>query len=476
MGSKQSHAVFLFIVTSLFFVAGNVYAALSSDMQVGSKGNQVQALQQFLIVHGYLSGTATSQYGSATKAAVMKYQRAHNIKVTGIVGPITRNAINSDSNSASNQNSQNASNAKTSSAEVSDISLNGNSFVPGQTIKLSWTQTDTTYTPRVNLYDVDKDQLKLVLSNWPYTYPKDIPPGTQLSPMESVHHWITWTIPNNYESGQYSFSISKGYGLRSESLGKSSTFTINGDSSSQGISLIITNPTTPTNWRIGEDQMITWIEHGLDSEPLNIYLNGGSDYKGTLLGQAVGKDGSFTVKSFGALRLAEQYPGGPKVSTATYPTTGYARGAIRIETQNPVMTQNAQKVTLNAQSKEVIAILLPNPTPQSNVSSPVITDTGETVPSIKIVSPNGGEVWKKGQQYRIVWNASNADRVVISATHDAYGDWIPSIDSLPNTGYFDWIAGVKGTDYSPLTKICIRAIRGTDSREDCSDNFFTIVP
>lgn len=60
-------------------------------LRTGDKGYQVWVLQTLLIARGYSCGEtgADSDFGSATKAAVLNFQRANSLKDDGIVGPLT---------------------------------------------------------------------------------------------------------------------------------------------------------------------------------------------------------------------------------------------------------------------------------------------------------------------------------------------------------------------------------------------------
>lgn len=64
-------------------------------LKKGDSGESVRALQNSLIVLGYLTGEADGQYGSATKAAVMAFQAASGLKTDGQAGEKTQSAINS---------------------------------------------------------------------------------------------------------------------------------------------------------------------------------------------------------------------------------------------------------------------------------------------------------------------------------------------------------------------------------------------
>jgi peptidoglycan hydrolase-like protein with peptidoglycan-binding domain len=67
------------------------------------KHNDVKELQKFLNSHGYVIaksgpgslGQETTYFGQATKAALIKFQKAKKIyPSTGLFGPLTRKAFN----------------------------------------------------------------------------------------------------------------------------------------------------------------------------------------------------------------------------------------------------------------------------------------------------------------------------------------------------------------------------------------------
>lgn len=60
----------------------------------GDKGTDVAELQKRLITLGFFSGEPTGYFGSATEAAVKKFQSAKGIRAAGYVGPATRAALN----------------------------------------------------------------------------------------------------------------------------------------------------------------------------------------------------------------------------------------------------------------------------------------------------------------------------------------------------------------------------------------------
>jgi peptidoglycan hydrolase-like protein with peptidoglycan-binding domain len=66
------------------------------NLSIGSRGNDITALQKILKYYGYYTFTTTTGYfGPVTKEAVIEYQKDNNITpYSGIVGPKTRVALN----------------------------------------------------------------------------------------------------------------------------------------------------------------------------------------------------------------------------------------------------------------------------------------------------------------------------------------------------------------------------------------------
>jgi len=86
-------------------VTSTAVAVFKSNLTTGSLGSEVKALQQFLNAHGYTVsasgagsvGNETTTFGGATRAALIKYQKAKGITpAVGYFGALTRAAINSE--------------------------------------------------------------------------------------------------------------------------------------------------------------------------------------------------------------------------------------------------------------------------------------------------------------------------------------------------------------------------------------------
>lgn len=81
----------------LLFVPGLVFAEVNPNLYYGlMHDSRVTELQQFLIGKGFLTSKATGNFLSMTFSAVKNYQASKNIKQSGIVGFLTRQAIAED--------------------------------------------------------------------------------------------------------------------------------------------------------------------------------------------------------------------------------------------------------------------------------------------------------------------------------------------------------------------------------------------
>jgi hypothetical protein len=61
----------------------------TTTLKPGDKGAQVRALQRALASLGYSTGAIDGSYGTATEAAVTKFQVDHHLTADGVVGPAT---------------------------------------------------------------------------------------------------------------------------------------------------------------------------------------------------------------------------------------------------------------------------------------------------------------------------------------------------------------------------------------------------
>lgn len=81
---------FFIIIMVLISMLGMTVNALS---KIGSTGSEVVGIQTRLKAWGYYNGAVDGIFGTATKNAVIKFQKANGLKADGIVGSKTLAAI-----------------------------------------------------------------------------------------------------------------------------------------------------------------------------------------------------------------------------------------------------------------------------------------------------------------------------------------------------------------------------------------------
>jgi peptidoglycan hydrolase-like protein with peptidoglycan-binding domain len=90
LGGTQSAE---FVVTGSSVRTQPVCALLKRNLGVGTRGDDVSGLQEFLQSEGYLTAKATGYFGPLTASAVAKWQAAEGVANVGTVGPLTRERI-----------------------------------------------------------------------------------------------------------------------------------------------------------------------------------------------------------------------------------------------------------------------------------------------------------------------------------------------------------------------------------------------
>lgn len=108
----------LLTIAVLLFVGYNLIvrnAQVEALSKYGSRGQEVKTIQTKLKRWGYYSGNVDGIYGSATLAAVKKFQKKNGLAVDGIAGTKTLQAMgifnsSSSSSSGSSNNTVNSSN------------------------------------------------------------------------------------------------------------------------------------------------------------------------------------------------------------------------------------------------------------------------------------------------------------------------------------------------------------------------------
>ena len=107
--------------------------------------------------------------------------------------------------------------------------------------------------------------------------------------------------------------------------------------------------------------------------------------------------------------------------------------------------------------------------PDSASNNPVEPGTGDV--TIKVVLPNGGETLSEGSAYQVQWTGTGTLLVKIQYSIDNGTSWGLVVDSLSNTGVYNWFP-VPNT-ISNQCRIMVTSVNGVSS--DQSDNVFAIV-
>lgn len=83
----------LLLVGSLLWIGTGQALAAEHNISWGSSGDRVSSLQQELNSRGYWCGPVDGIFGSLTYSAVVKFQKDSGLPNTGLVGPLTRQAM-----------------------------------------------------------------------------------------------------------------------------------------------------------------------------------------------------------------------------------------------------------------------------------------------------------------------------------------------------------------------------------------------
>lgn len=112
MKRKIIGCIIIFVLVISFITALlSQYSQVEALSKYGSRGSEVRTIQEKLKRWGYYNGNVDGIYGSQTVAAVKRFQQKNGLKVDGIAGTQTLNAMgimtSSSSGGSSSNNSSN---------------------------------------------------------------------------------------------------------------------------------------------------------------------------------------------------------------------------------------------------------------------------------------------------------------------------------------------------------------------------------
>lgn len=121
--------IFLIVVCALLVTAAfSAQAAITSYLFFGLRGPQVTELQNRLTQLGFYNGPVTGYFGPLTREAVIKFQAARNIPQLGVVGPLTRAALNASAPPAPSPTASISSLSPSSGPVGTKVTITGTGF------------------------------------------------------------------------------------------------------------------------------------------------------------------------------------------------------------------------------------------------------------------------------------------------------------------------------------------------------------
>ncbi|RJP62245.1 MAG: M6 family metalloprotease domain-containing protein [Ignavibacteriales bacterium] len=184
--------------------------------------------------------------------------------------------------------------------------------------------------------------------------------------------------------------------------------------------IALTTPNGGENWKVGTTQNITWTSSNVENVKLEYTTNNGTNWV-TIIESTPASAGSFVW---------------------TIPNTPSVNCKVRIIDVNDV--------AINDMSDNVFTIYLP---------------------TLTLISPNGGENWKVGAIQNITWTSSNITNIKLEYTINNGVNWNTIIESLAaSTGSYSWTI-----PNAPSANCKVRiSDTGDATTNDLSNNVFTI--
>jgi hypothetical protein len=474
--------------TSVVAGQSNLYTALAQGLDFNSNPG-------YYITYTYDWGDGSAKESNAVQVGYSDY---HVWQTNGIY---TVTVTVQDSNGQTSSN--------TLAVKVSVASNNSNTTVVQQNNNTSLSGSATGPTPTTqtsNLIQLPSTNFPNATAGQAYTqdltinytgnaypsasYSGNLPPGFQkltILKIDFITQLVLTGLPST--AGTYSipltFTDEKG-AILNENL----TITVNptaqtssnsaptGTTNSYG-TVTVSSPNGGEVLNVGQTYTITWTSSGnFTSCEIILYNSAGID---EVIAGSVPNTGSYnwTVSASGdSLNLA--VPNQFKITVIPRTSTGgtVADSSDAYFTINgitnavPSGNQSSSSGTSGSTSSSSSNTASTTCTPTASSASP--QGTSNSIGTVTVTSPNGGECWQRGSAQNITWtNTSGIDSVAIMLQNiNSTAYWIAGTP-IPNTNSFSWTVPTSQTPGQ--YKIIITGYKtGVGNLQDGSDGFFTI--
>ncbi len=135
-------------------------------------------------------------------------------------------------------------------------------------------------------------------------------------------------------------------------------------------------------------------------------------------------------------------------------------------------TQNWKRI-----GKNTMTVSPPTIINKPSVGTSTMKRTPSVTPTIKIISPNGGEVWHQGDSVTIKWSSSDMPKDTFIYIVLSGGDYEVDVGTTTNTGSYKWAVAnnIKSTHcrikiYAHLSDTVISAISAADFTVSLDNN------
>lgn len=363
-----SFVLVLLIMASGFAVVQAQNYSFNNDLTLGSSGQDVVNLQTWLITNGFdipalADGVSKGYFGSQTQAAVAAYQQSRGLPAYGFFGPMTRAILNR---------------GQSRGQSLKILSPNGGeTWQIGTTHNISWATSaglagqiaDIRLEFPLPVCAQPGQPIRcMIMTRAPYLIAKNVnlSPGSfawRVGSVSDLSASVAYPGTSVATDGQYRVQICPTSGNCVES---DNDFTIS-SSQTSGQSPVISGIDAPTTLAV--NQTGTWTVHATD--PLN----------GTLRYTVLW--GDETALPQGMVGNVQQAVPFNQASTLTHTYSTAGTYTVQVTVFNAVGS---------AQTSAAVSI----------------AGTNASAGPLKIISPNGGEVWQKGTTQTIRWNVNSS--------------------------------------------------------------------